>query len=370
MKAWIGIVIVLLAASTAWGQTAGGPESQPATQLARSLKFEVLPASEAIAWKGERSPEQIIRPTCAAVVSLVPHSHYSEDSTGFWIDRFGPALPGISAQQRAFIRQRVYVTASTYEGSYRLPGGARTTYEVITFFAVSERDARQMAALYVQHRDEQAQQRLDERRQRLAESLKLLEEAPPRIEECAAQYKQVAEQMAARYKSLGVEGDDWEKWTRIVEEGKANLRVLDIERAAQLARLRKIQEYMAQQTQPVTPRRAGQAAATQPNPAVLASLETMLVELNVEMVGTQARRELLEQDIAPWQELRELYRKRRAAEDAKQKWQTKLDDARRALEQLPNMLADPPVDMLPVHVKDDTIRIVPVRAGPTSQASE
>jgi len=32
---------------------------------------------------------------------------------------------------------------------------------------------------------------------------------------------------------------------------------------------------------------------------VLSSLETMLVELNVEMTGTQAKRDMVEKDIAP-----------------------------------------------------------------------
>jgi hypothetical protein len=311
----------------------------------------------------------------AAEVSLDSEIVQSEAAES-WIRRYGTQLRDLSARQMAFLRQQVAASAWDPSYRYRMPSGR--AYHTYSLFAVSEEDARQMAALFVDHIDGRTRQSLENARQQLQNSLETLKEAPAKIEEYVARYKQLDEQIAEQCKSLGVEVGPTvsalgsEKWTRRFDEVKASLRALDIERAGQLARLCTIQEYMAQQTQPATLRRlhGGEAAASQPNPALLTSLETMLVELNVEMAGTQAKREAIEKDIAPWREILELVDKRDEARDRREDWRTKLDNARRSVEQLPQRLAEPPASMRPVQVKDDTVRIVPVRAGPASQPSE
>jgi hypothetical protein len=227
-----------------------------------------------------------------------------------------------------------------------------------------------MATLFIEHLDDRAKRALDYEGQLLQKSVELLEEAPAKIEEYEAKYKQLSEQISERYKCLGIERWDPVKWRNTVDDGNENLRALNIERTGQLARLRAIQEYMAQQTQPAAPGRATPSPASQPNPAVLTALETMLVELNVEMAGTEAKRESIEKGIEPWQEMLELDSKREEARRERERWKQKLDDARKSVEQLPQTLADPPARMRPVQVKDDTVRIVPVKSVPASQASE
>jgi len=167
-----------------------------------------------------------------------------------WISRYGTQLPDLSKRQEAFLRQQVRASAWVRESHLARSGQQYYTY---TFFAVSEQDARQMATLFVNYLDRQAQEHVEHFRKELAEAIEVLKEAPGRIEEYAAKENQANEQMLARRKALGIEREAYESWSRTVHEGRANLRALDIERAGQLARLRAIQEYMAQQTRPAAP---------------------------------------------------------------------------------------------------------------------
>ncbi len=163
-------------------------------------------------------------------------------------------------------------------------------------FAVSEEDARQMGRQFVNYINQKAQSNLDDIRRRLEESVEMLKEAPPHIEAYNALEKQAMERITAL---TGEPVIYTEAWPRAVDEGKTILKGLKIERAGQLARLRKIQEYLGERA---TPRQPDRSPTTQPNPAVLTALETLLVELNVEMAGTQAKIDAVEKDIAPFRE--------------------------------------------------------------------
>lgn len=351
------IILALVLASLARGLAVDPPATQLASQPARTLKFEVAPEAKAIAWEGASVSEQIIRPAYAAVIAFTPEASRSNLSYAkVWVDAEGSDLPGMSRRQRAFIRQQVYVVTFVWQPQQPV---------TVTFFAVTQEDAEQMARLFVEHIDSLSQHNGEYVRRELQWAVEMLKTAPPRVQEYLAQGKQLTEQMAGpAYKALGT---DPAKWSRTVDEGRANLHALDIERAGQLARLRKIQEYMAQQSQPGASGQAVQSPASQPNPAVLTALETMLIELNIEMVGTQAKRDLLEKDIAPWQELLDLHRKRKAAEDAANEWARKLENAKRDVKELPSTLANPPDYMRPVQVKNNTVQIVPVRAPAATQ---
>ncbi len=357
------VVLTLLLASIAGGQATPQPVGQPASQPARELKFREA-GVEAMNWKGEYSPPEIIRPTWAAVVTLV--GWYDTEAVASWIKQTGGQLPGLSADQRAFLQQNVYVAAGTRDTvpvrvAGRMESGTVTLY---TLFAVSEQDARRMGILLINYFDGQAQKRLDGDRRTLAEAVETLRQAPERIQEYQARLKQLDDQV----KSLGLGRDDSDAWSRMIEEAKPTLKALEIERAGQTARLRKIQEYMAQQTQPAKPAQAGRSPASQPDAAVLTALETMLVQLNVEMAGTQAKQEAIEKEIAPYRQAVELVRKRSEAWRMKEEWQTNLDRAKSTVEYLPKRLAEPSADLQPVQVKNDTIELVRVQATASQPA--
>jgi hypothetical protein len=372
MKAWVSI-LALAIFSAASAQTASAPASEPTTQPIRHLTFETVPISEAITWLSGDPPEQIIQPTHAAVVAIAQDRQDGarEDE---WLKRAGSEMPGISPQQEAFLRQRVHTSLSSRrgtarspwlsQGSYKTSTGQWSPYSVYIFFAVSEQDARRMATLFIDHLDEQAQRRLTDTQRTLQESVEMLEQVPPHIEEYNAREKQAMERIASLAGEPLIRPDAWRK---AIGEGKATLKGLEIERTGQLARLRKIQEYLGERA---TPRQAAQSPTTQPNPTVFTALETMLVELNVEMAGTQAKIDAVEKDIAPFRELLHLADQKDEAYKQGLDWQRKLDQARQNVQNLPQTLADPPIRMQPVQVKDYTVRIVPVRPAPTSQSAD
>jgi hypothetical protein len=348
-------ILTLAFAPIVWGQTR--PATAPASQAVQTLKFQVASVSDGIRWQGERSPREIIHPTWAAEVVLTQRADgsYSMDSAASWVQQFGSQIEGLSDKQRIFLQQHVYATES---GTRIL--AARIDY-AWTFFAVSQEDARQMAQQFVNYLNGQAQKRLDDARRRLQTSVELLKEAPPHIEEYNAREKQAMERITSL---TGKPVIFTNAWPKAIEEGKATLKGLEIERTGQLARLRKIQEYLGERA---TPHQPDRSPTTQPNPAVLTALETLLVELNVEMAGTQAKIDAVEKDIAPFRELLQLAAQKDDAYQNGIDWQRKLDEARQNVQIMPQALADPPAYMRPVQVKDDTVRIVPVRAAPETQ---
>ncbi len=61
-------ILTLALAPVVWAQTQ--PTTAPASQAAQALKFQVASAADGGHWKGERSPQEIIRPTWAAEVTF------------------------------------------------------------------------------------------------------------------------------------------------------------------------------------------------------------------------------------------------------------------------------------------------------------
>lgn len=347
-------ILTLALAPVVWAQTQ--PTTAPASQTARDVEFEVWRNVEPINWPGRQSPEELIRPTWAASVTFWGRrdSLYDSSAAESWVLKFGSQLEGLSDKQRAFLQQHVYTTFHAESGEMMFYG----------LFAVSEEDARQMGRQFVNYINQRAQKNLDDVRRRLERSVEMLKEAPPHIEAYNAREKQAMERITVL---TGKPVIHIEAWQKAVDVGKTLLKGLEIERTGQLARLRKIQEYLGERT---APRQPDRSPTTQPNPAVLTALETLLVELNVEMAGTQAKIDAVEKDIAPFRELLQLAAEKDDAYQNGIDWQRKLDEARQNVQIIPQALADPPVYMQPVRVRDNTVRIVPVRAGPETQPAE
>jgi hypothetical protein len=353
------LCILTLALATV-GSAQTQPATAPASQTARNLRFQAATESRGVRWPAETAPQEIIRPTWAAEVVFMqsePGNLYDGDTAAFWVRECGPRIEGLSDGQRAFLQQQVCTTVYYGEHTYEY----RDRY---TFFAVSQQDARKMGRQFVNYVNQRAQNNLDDVRRRLERSVEMLKEAPPHIDAYNAREKQAMERITVL---TGKPVIFTEAWQKALDEGKTILRGIEIERTGQLARLRKIQEYLGERT---APRQPDRSPTTQPNPAVLTALETLLVELNVEMAGTQAKIDAVEKDIAPFHELLQLAAQKDDAYQNGIDWQRKLDEARQNVDIIPQALADPPAYIRPVQVKDDTVRIVPVVAGAASQQGE
>jgi hypothetical protein len=93
----------------------------------------------------------------------------------------------------------------------------------------------------------------------------------------------------------------------------------------------------------------------------------VLVQLNVEMAGTEAIRVAIEQRIAPYQKALDLQTEREEVANQLSKLPSNLQRAKNAVPDIAYKLANLPERMQPVEFEDNTIRIVPVRTGSTTQ---
>ncbi len=326
-------------------------QSEPAK---RQLKFEVSTTPVELR---HRFPE----------VKYVGYFHVKEDrKLESWL--YGvhemPQWKELSEEQRRFIHRllnnfeykKYAINEEQGHPFADKTRGVRTPKGTLSYqvFAVSERDARKIAAAAIARLDQLAQWRRENHRENLERLQKFVAEGEKTLPELQAQIKQLttrAEEKIEEYveANYGIESKETirEHAKKSMNDFSYNLRLVDFELIGLQAKIDSIQKYKAG-------RKGGDSNT-------LIKLDQMYIAADVERAGALARKGACEAAFKQANELYALIKSRDAASYKEPLLRKKLIQERNRLPEAEELVVDPPRYTFPVEVYENKVTIYPVQ---------
>lgn len=292
----ITLAIMLPSAYQAFAAEPTDP-SQSSLRFVAGTQSASWPVSEAVS-----NDPSTIRPTFAA---LFPLAMPKWDVHSLIADalRKPDVLQGLSEQQQAFLKQQIDVFDQSRHGAHGTVRrkGKEVYYNDIVLFAVSEEDARGETLAVLSCLEHGAQIELQKMQKDLAEKDAALAEVEQKISQANAQKADIAKALNERAEKVGYE-QTLDELRQSLRDAQTQLRSLVIEQEGQRVRAREIQHHMQQELDRVQQASTSQpAASSRPvipvNRELLMNLQTMLVQLDIDIEAATARRGMLQMQI-------------------------------------------------------------------------
>jgi hypothetical protein len=337
------IIIVLISICTCSFLTAAEPN-----EAETKLQF-VIDNNKSQLWLGGRPDikgQGPIKPTYVAIL-YIQQPNYNMPSGPDGIQQILNTSVGQSFSQQ----QRKFLTASdaiTWWGIEEI-----RNHDTVFLYAVSEEDAKKMVQAYLEiptsnakARRQEYEKYMEDNKQEIAEIRKTLPEKQKQADEIEPKFLEI---MNTRYLPLSNE-EAYEKAKDTILEMDKKLDMLEIDLAGIKEKIQSIEDF----------RRIKSLGGHDFSEETLNKLEQMLVEQLIELKSAEARKQaavkIRNQDKA----FVDLYYQWKKIKGEVYRLKTNLDDAKKAVQDTEERLANPNPDILPPEIYQNKVTIYPV----------